>query len=248
MLKHVEHPGVWSEHASCIEEQGDAHEVTNTNQYKAQFQQQAQYPVLEHGQNSCDDSAPAHALFHSMPTATSPRTLTGLAEQALSDVNQAGSKAVIYDQNGNAAIYEVRFTPDLCDLARLQSSPYYPSGTTTLKFAWRILDGATAEEQKKYFLIQHEVADLGEKRGEHTNGKWVLTNRVAKSSSQIWYQCKAYNYNQGDRGIFSSVIGSNVDHLCAWKKNVILFPHYFLVCSKITSEGNTRLHVNSMIS
>ena len=98
-----------------------------------------------------------------MPTSQLPRVLNSLNDPAAAVINQAGSRAVIYDQNGKAALYEMRFSPDMCDLAEIQSQKYFPAGMTELKMAWRILDGVSTEDQQQYYVIRHDVTGLGRK-------------------------------------------------------------------------------------
>ncbi len=108
------------------------------------FEVQANYPVLEHDANgtplnSCDDSVTGNT--HKVSLAKS----SSLPE----DIHQAGDNATIYDQNGNVVYYEVKFNKKLCEVTSIQKTNNFPSGTTELKFAWKVL---TDKDDKSKFI------------------------------------------------------------------------------------------------
>ncbi|RBP51017.1 mannan-binding lectin [Arenicella xantha] len=100
----------------------------------ANWQDQAQYPVLEIGANSCDGATKDRGL--SIRTA---KTIDDTGAIILPErTDQAGAHA-IYDQAGNVVFYEIRLSHNLCDYAAIQSEPNFPAKTVEMKMAWRVM-------------------------------------------------------------------------------------------------------------
>lgn len=104
------------------------------------FQVDANYPLLEFNSegtpaNSCDDVKDAKTLRTALQQSASPL-----------GTGQAGGGSTIYDQNGNAVYYDVRFNQSQCNITASavelakSNTINFPSGTTELKFAWKILN------------------------------------------------------------------------------------------------------------
>ncbi len=119
---------------------------------KRNFQTQAEFPELEQsGNNSCDNTVDGPTVF---TRATKPTENLPLRD------TQAGSGAIIYDQNGNAVFYNVRFSRNLCDIVAIQSQPNFPAGTIEIKTAWKQL----ATPDPDYFMMTANIDDhVGEK-------------------------------------------------------------------------------------
>ena len=114
------------------------------------FQVTSNYPILEVSKdkkpvNSCDDTITENTLFVSLDKAH------GLPER----IHQAGDSATIYDQQGDVVYYDVRFSRNMCNVADIKTKNNFPSGTTEMKTAWKVLkDG----EKDNYLTI---VTDVG---------------------------------------------------------------------------------------
>lgn len=118
------------------------------------FQVATDYPILETPINgvqpdSCDTEIPAHGLYMHASKSTDNDAF------AIPDrTGQAGGGAVIYDQQGNAAFYDVRFSRNLCDVGKVQSEEFFPPETTELKTAWKII---SASEKENYFWMEADI-------------------------------------------------------------------------------------------
>ena len=120
------------------------------------FQISDKYPLLEFNSdgtpaNSCDNVIVAHTLRRSLNKSVSPL-----------GTGQAGGGASIYDQNGNVVYYDVRFNKSLCGLSasavELANNNIinFPSGTTELKFAWKVL-GNDEIVNTRYVTVQQNI-------------------------------------------------------------------------------------------
>lgn len=128
---------------------------SSSNPSLRNFQVEKNFPTLEgkvdnKQQDSCDGDAPEHFMFvrlEKTPETDSPFIIP-------ERIGQAGDGATIYDQDKNVVFYDVRFSRNLCNVGPIQNSPNFPSGTTTLKSAWRII----AEQDKPdYFWMEADV-------------------------------------------------------------------------------------------
>ena len=118
------------------------------------FQVAANFPLLEGDidgviQNSCDSDAPPTRMFVRTLKAVDAKGQFVLPER----IDQAGS-GPIYDQNGNVVFYDVRFSKNLCSIGKIQSQSNFPSGTTEIKSAWRII---TDQQKANYFWMTANV-------------------------------------------------------------------------------------------
>ena len=120
------------------------------------FQVDANYPLLEFNSdgtpaNSCDNVRDAKTLRTGLQKSMSPL-----------GTGQAGGGSSIYDQNGNVVYYDVRFNKSLCNLSssavELARSNIinFPSGTTELKFAWKVL-GNGVIPSNEYVTVQQNT-------------------------------------------------------------------------------------------
>lgn len=128
------------------------------------FQIDANYPLLEFNSdgtpaNSCDNTIDGHTVRTAMR-----KSPNGFG------TGQAGGGASIYDQNGNVVYYDVRFNKSLCNLSssatELAKSGIinFPSGTTELKFAWKVLTQAEVNSSSYVKVMQNtgsQVQTLG---------------------------------------------------------------------------------------
>lgn len=107
------------------------------------FMNQALYPVLEfdasgNPMNSCDNAVTGATL----------RTSLDKADSTSISTEQAGDGATIYAQDTNVVYYDVRFDKGLCSLSgsavtlQQQNIINFPSGTTEMKSAWKLLSAA----------------------------------------------------------------------------------------------------------
>jgi hypothetical protein len=108
------------------------------------FQDLSQFPLLERDSNgkpanSCDEKLTGMTLR------------TSLDKSSLS-TTQAGSSSTIYDRLGNIVYYDVRFDKKTCETTasavemKKTNLINFPSGTTELKFAWKVLTAAEIRE------------------------------------------------------------------------------------------------------
>lgn len=110
------------------------------------FQDLAQYPLLEFKENgdpadSCDETVTGITLKTSL-------------DQSSLGTTQAGSGSTIYDVSGDIVYYDVRFDKDTCNTTasavemNKTNLINFPSGTTELKFAWKVLTSAEITANK----------------------------------------------------------------------------------------------------
>lgn len=104
------------------------------------FQDQKQFHELEASsdgtpENSCDKKVKGETFFVRTVKSSDAGEDFAIPER----INQAGGGATIYDQNSNVVYYNVRFTPNLCDVKSIQSNNNFPGKTTELKSAWKVL-------------------------------------------------------------------------------------------------------------
>jgi hypothetical protein len=113
------------------------------------FQDQAAYPILTATQtDSCGNKNARNGLFVRVQKSDDLTAPFVIPES----INEAGmAQATIYDQNGNVAFFEVRFSRDMCTTPLTGN---LPAGTTELKFSWRQIDPS---EKSRYFWMETEV-------------------------------------------------------------------------------------------
>jgi hypothetical protein len=118
-----------------------------TNDVIRQFQNTVKYPLLEaDGHDSCDGVITSKTLVTSLNKVDLPER-TG----------QAGTNGKgIYDQHGNAVLYEVRFSRNLCDAGKVQQKANFDFPTTEIKTAWKQM---TASDDKSRYLIMEANID-----------------------------------------------------------------------------------------
>lgn len=116
------------------------------------YQNQQQYPQFNPAINSC--AAPTDAkprLFVRVPKDDDNANDFVLPE----DIKQAGGGAVIYDQNGNVVLYEVRFSRNECTLAETNpTAANFPAGTIELKISYRIV---SQQEAPNYVSLNADI-------------------------------------------------------------------------------------------
>jgi hypothetical protein len=111
-----------------------------------QFQNTDKYPILEaDGNNSCDGTITSKTLVTSLNKVDLPER-TGQAG--------TGEKG-IYDQKGNAALYDVRFSRNLCDPGKVQQKPNFDFPTTEIKTAWKQL--TTSDDSSRYLVMEADI-------------------------------------------------------------------------------------------
>ena len=156
----------WQNFLYLVSPAGDSASKSG-NAYKTQFQNTDNFLpyTSKKGVNPCAGDTPEHTFFGTMPTGLEPRDWKSLDDP---DVYQAGSKAVIYDQNGNAVMYTTRFNRDLCDVQNIVPHSYFPASTTELKMAWRVL--TEKDDTSLYYTIDAPPGSLGKKSGTTTLG------------------------------------------------------------------------------
>lgn len=119
------------------------------------FMDQAMYPVLEfdangNPANSCDNAITGSTL----------RTSLDKADSTSLSTEQAGDGATIYAQDTNVVYYDVRFDKAMCNLSgsavvlQQQNLINFPSGTTEMKSAWKLL--SAAEVASNSFVTQSQ--------------------------------------------------------------------------------------------
>ena len=118
------------------------------------FQVAADFPILEgekdgKQQNSCDDQVSEHVLFVRTDKSQDASTTFTIPER----IDQAGA-GTIYDQQGNVVFYDIRFSRNMCDVEAIQQHDNFPSGTTELKSAWRVI---TEADKAKYFWMEADI-------------------------------------------------------------------------------------------
>lgn len=117
---------------------------------KRNFQVNSDYHILEFNadgspENSCDDTVSANTL----------RTALDKSQKIPEIIHQAGDGATIYDQNGNVVYYEVRFSKNMCNVSSIKLLNNFPTGSTEIKLAWKVLDTPSANN---YITM---TADIG---------------------------------------------------------------------------------------
>lgn len=119
------------------------------------FQMAEQFPILEgSNKDSCDNKAPKHEFFVRTTKESKPDGSFVLPER----IHQAGrDRATIYDQQGNVVFYGTRFSRNLCNVGKIQSQAQYPSGTTELKTAWRVIK---SHQTDRYFSMEADIEGL----------------------------------------------------------------------------------------
>ncbi len=86
-------------------------------------------------ENSCDNVKKGNTLFVRIRKSTDAGGLFAIPER----IGQAGGGATIYDQQQNVVYYDVRFSQNMCNVETIKSLDNFPSGTTELKTAWKVL-------------------------------------------------------------------------------------------------------------
>ncbi|MBY0418352.1 MAG: mannan-binding protein, partial [Pararheinheimera sp.] len=120
------------------------------------FMDQSVYPLLEfdakgNPANSCDNSITGATL----------RTSLDKGDSTSISTEQAGDGATIYAQDSNVVYYDVRFDKGMCSLSgsavmlQQQNIINFPSGTTEMKSAWKLL--SAAEVASNNFVTQPQT-------------------------------------------------------------------------------------------
>ena len=111
-----------------------------------QFQNTDKYPILEAtGHNSCDDVITSKTLVTSLNKIDLPER-TGQAG--------TGEKG-IFDQQGNAVLYDVRFSRNLCDAGKIQQKANFTFPTTEIKTAWKQM--TPSDDQSSYLIMEADI-------------------------------------------------------------------------------------------
>ena len=131
---------------------------STTNNQLRNFEIAQDYPILEvdkegRSVNSCDDNAPKHLLFTRVRKSKAATTPFVFPKRT----GEAGGGDTIYDQNGNVVFFDIRFSRNLCDITTIQSQPNFPTGTTELKTAWRIISN---NEKSSYYWIEANIDEV----------------------------------------------------------------------------------------
>lgn len=137
---------------------------SSSNPALRNFQVDSNYPLLEFN----SDGSPAN----SCNSVQDGRTMRTALQKSISPIGtgQAGGGASIYDQNGNVVYYDVRFNKSLCNLTSSATEMAraniinFPSGTTELKFAWKVLSSSEAQSNSFVTVQQNtgsQVQTLG---------------------------------------------------------------------------------------
>ena len=130
------------------------------------FQNEQNYPLLQaSGTNSCTATGVKTSLFVRTRKDDDNQNDDFVLPE---DIKQAGSDAVIYDQNGNVVYYEVRFSRDQCSLDPT-TAKMFPAGTTEIKVSYRVI---TAADKPNYVWINADI------NGDGTTGTEELLGMV----------------------------------------------------------------------
>ena len=113
------------------------------------FQDTKNYPILQANNkiNSCKSNATEPVFFVRMVKDQKDQAEFILPER----IDQAGSGATIYAQNGDVVFYSISFGRDLCDAP---TTGNLPVNTTEIKTAWKTIDEA---EKADYIWITADV-------------------------------------------------------------------------------------------
>lgn len=154
------------------------------NAYEANFLDSKQYLPYTSDTNPCAGTSPKQTFFGTMPTGLEPRDWKSLDDP---DIYQAGSRAVIYDRNGNPAIYSTRFSRNLCDVREVVNHSYFPAGTTELKMVWRIL--TPEDDASLYYTVGAPPGALGADTEATTLGLIGFHGAIATAAhpEMIWF-------------------------------------------------------------
>lgn len=176
-----------------------------------QFQVDANFPLMEFNAdgspaNSCDDVVDHHSLR------------TGLDKTQFT-THQAGGGDVIFDQHGNAAFYDMRFNRAMCDLSgsaveqAKQGINNFPSGTTELKFGWKVL---SADEIKSDTFLTQKVT-TGELAGKTLGLIGMHLAIATKDHPEFIWASFEHNDNAPNCGETSNRAWSFTSKQCASK-------------------------------
>ncbi|MEM9557821.1 MAG: hypothetical protein AAGC60_26425 [Acidobacteriota bacterium] len=127
------------------------------------FEDSTRHPIL--GVDPCPGSEPSEVLLASdslgLGIRTSkPRDSGPFPFFLPKDITQAGSNEPLVDQAGNVVYYNIRYTPNECDVnpnsldASFPNTP--PNTVTELKTAWRQIDTA---EASRFFTAEGTIVD-----------------------------------------------------------------------------------------
>ena len=127
---------------------------TNNNQLR-NFEVVEDYPILQidssgNPTNSCNETSSSPVLFiRTMKSAlaTDPFNLPRRT-------GEAGGGDTIYDQNRNVVFFDIRFSKNMCDIGKIQSQPNFPSGTTEIKTAWKVI---SASDKGRFYWIEADI-------------------------------------------------------------------------------------------
>ena len=97
--------------------------------------------------NSCDEIKSGNTFFVRVTKPTDSGTRFKIPES----INQAGGGATIYDQKKNVVFYDVKFSKNMCNVTEISKLTNFPSGSTELKTAWKVLD--VADDKSKFITM-----------------------------------------------------------------------------------------------
>ena len=101
--------------------------------------------------NSCDEIKSGNTLFVRVTKSEDSGTTFKIPES----INQAGGGATIYDQNKNVVYYDVKFSKNMCNVSEISKLSNFPSGSTELKTAWKVLDAA--DDKSKFITMNAKI-------------------------------------------------------------------------------------------
>lgn len=126
---------------------------TNGGNPPRNYQNQQQYPQWQApGTNSCTATDTKPRLF----VRTTKSKDNQLGDFVLPErIGQAGGGNIIYDQNGNVVLYEVRFSRNECAAAESNPQPTnFQPGTIEMKISYRVV---TAAEAPNYVTMNADI-------------------------------------------------------------------------------------------
>ena len=101
--------------------------------------------------NSCDEIKSGNTLFVRVTKSEDAGTPFKIPER----INQAGGGATIYDQKKNVVYYDVKFSKNMCNVSEINKINNFPTGSTELKTAWKVLD--VADDKSKYITMSTQI-------------------------------------------------------------------------------------------
>ncbi len=127
------------------------------------FENTEDYPIL--GVDPCPNSDP-QSLLNDSPLGLGIRTAKPMGPAPFQfflpeRINQAGSHQPLFDQRGNVIYYNVRYTPNECDVNPKNVDAAFPNQlgntVTEIKTSWREI---TPIERDRYYSVEATIIDL----------------------------------------------------------------------------------------